>query len=177
MHRCCGLRWRAPSGHPTPVASGIGRLLTMRVKPRPSCSSASSVPPCAGGPRRPPSCCRCSPKSRACFPPTHAARKRARRFSSFRRRSALASWPALPARSCPPTLCWSLRPAHPYREWIAEYAGEAYQGVAAAARRHLDDLAARAMTERRFTELAALFGKASRLEADFWQMGLDAAAR
>lgn len=66
---------------------------------------------------------------------------------------------------------------HPYREWIAEYAGEAYQGVAAAARRHLDDLAARAMTERRFDELAALFGKASRLEADFWQMGLDAARR
>lgn len=66
---------------------------------------------------------------------------------------------------------------HPYREWIAEYAGEAYQGVAATARRHLDDLASRAMTERRFTELATLFGKASRLEADFWQMGLDAAAR
>ena len=62
---------------------------------------------------------------------------------------------------------------HPYREWIAEYAGEPYQGVAANARRHLDDLAARAMTERRFTELAALFGKASRLEADFWQMGFD----
>jgi thiaminase/transcriptional activator TenA len=66
---------------------------------------------------------------------------------------------------------------HPYREWIAEYAGEAYQGVADNARRHLDDLAARAMTERRFTELATLFGKASRLEADFWQMGLDTAAR
>lgn len=64
---------------------------------------------------------------------------------------------------------------HPYREWIAEYAGEAYQRVAANARQHLDDLAARAMTERRFTELATLFGKASRLEADFWQMGLDAA--
>ena len=65
---------------------------------------------------------------------------------------------------------------HPYREWIAEYAGDAYQGVAATARRHLDDLAARAMTERRFTELAALFVTASRLEADFWQMGLGAAA-
>lgn len=63
---------------------------------------------------------------------------------------------------------------HRYREWIAEYAGNAYQDVAVRARRHLDDLAARAMTERRFTELAALFGKASRLEADFWQMGLDA---
>ena len=66
---------------------------------------------------------------------------------------------------------------HPYREWIGEYAGEAYQGVATRARRHLDDLAARAMTERRFTELAALFGKASRLEADFWQIGLAAAER
>lgn len=66
---------------------------------------------------------------------------------------------------------------HPYREWIGEYAGDAFQTAAAAARRHLDDLAARAMTERRFGELAALFGKASRLEADFWQMGLDAAGR
>lgn len=64
---------------------------------------------------------------------------------------------------------------HPYREWIAEYAGESYQGVATRARRHLDGLASRAMTEGRFAELAALFGKASRLEADFWQMGLDAA--
>jgi thiaminase/transcriptional activator TenA len=63
---------------------------------------------------------------------------------------------------------------HPYREWIAEYAGDAYQAVAANARRHLDNLAARAMTERRFDELAATFGKASRLEADFWRMGLDA---
>jgi thiaminase/transcriptional activator TenA len=65
--------------------------------------------------------------------------------------------------------------AHPYREWIREYAGETYQGVAAKARRNLDDLAAKAMTERRFDELAALFGKASRLEAEFWQMGLNAA--
>jgi thiaminase/transcriptional activator TenA len=64
---------------------------------------------------------------------------------------------------------------HPYREWIGEYAGEAFQSVARDARRHLDELAARAMTERRFADLAALFGKASRLEADFWQMGLDEA--
>ena len=63
---------------------------------------------------------------------------------------------------------------HPYREWIGEYAGEIYQDIAATARRHLDELAARAMTERRFAELAALFATASRLEADFWQMGLTA---
>lgn len=62
--------------------------------------------------------------------------------------------------------------AHPYREWIGEYAGEGYQAVAAAARRHLDDLAARSMTEQRFAELVGVFAKASRLEADFWQMGL-----
>lgn len=64
---------------------------------------------------------------------------------------------------------------HPYREWIGEYAGEAFQQLAVGSRKLLDDLAERSMTERRFGELAALFGKASRLEADFWQMGLDAA--
>lgn len=64
-------------------------------------------------------------------------------------------------------------PDHPYREWILEYSGGPYALVATAARQHLDDLAARAMTEHRFNDLAALFGKASRLEADFWQMALD----
>jgi thiaminase/transcriptional activator TenA len=68
-----------------------------------------------------------------------------------------------------------LTAGHPYREWIAEYAGDDYQSVAAAARRQLDDLAIRAMTEHRFGELAMLFAQACRLEADFWQMGLDAA--
>ncbi|PWB34097.1 thiaminase II [Pseudomonas sp. SDI] len=62
---------------------------------------------------------------------------------------------------------------HPYREWIGEYAGAGYQAVAAAARKHLDELAARSMTEQRFEELVAVFAKASRLEADFWQMGLE----
>ena len=62
---------------------------------------------------------------------------------------------------------------HPYGEWIGEYAGDAYQDVATRARHHLDELAARSMTELRFVELAALFAKASRLEADFWQMGLE----
>ncbi len=65
--------------------------------------------------------------------------------------------------------------SHPYRDWIAEYAGEAYQQLASDARRHLDGLAARAMAEARFGDLAGLFGKASRLEADFWQMGLEGA--
>jgi thiaminase/transcriptional activator TenA len=66
---------------------------------------------------------------------------------------------------------------HPYRAWIAEYAGAPYQEVAQAARQHLDELAARSLTEARFGELARLFATASRLEADFWQMGLEAAHR
>lgn len=65
---------------------------------------------------------------------------------------------------------------HPYREWISEYAGTGYQDVATAARRQLDELAARTMTSQRFDDLAAIFAKASRLEADFWQMGLDGTA-
>ncbi len=65
---------------------------------------------------------------------------------------------------------------HPYREWIADYAGEPYQAVAARARDHLNDLAARTLTEARFPDLVATFAAASRLEADFWQMGLDAAS-
>jgi thiaminase/transcriptional activator TenA len=64
--------------------------------------------------------------------------------------------------------------SHPYRDWIGEYAGAAYQDVAAAARKQLDELAARSMTERRFEELTRIFTQASRLESDFWQMGLGA---
>ena len=61
---------------------------------------------------------------------------------------------------------------NPYRSWIAEYAGDAYQEVAANARATLNRLAARAMTEQRFPQLVATFRHACRLEADFWQMGL-----
>jgi len=63
---------------------------------------------------------------------------------------------------------------NPYREWIDEYASPSYQEVATRARHHLDRLAAAAMTGQRFADLAALFAKASRLEAEFWQMGLAA---
>ena len=69
----------------------------------------------------------------------------------------------------------ALADANPYREWIGEYAGAAYQEVAAAARRHLDRLAALSLTEARRPRLQTLFAQATRLEADFWQMGLDRA--
>jgi len=60
---------------------------------------------------------------------------------------------------------------NPYRVWINEYAGNAYQSVAADAVAQLDDLAARYLTTAREQELVGIFKEASRLEADFWQMG------
>lgn len=65
--------------------------------------------------------------------------------------------------------------ANPYAAWIAEYAGDLYTEVALKARRHLDQLAARTLAPGRFDEIAEIFGKASRLEADFWEMGLEGA--
>ncbi len=62
---------------------------------------------------------------------------------------------------------------NPYREWIAEYAGETYQALARDAEAELDRLAADGLTEARYPRLLALFDRATRLEADFWQMGLD----
>jgi thiaminase (transcriptional activator TenA) len=64
---------------------------------------------------------------------------------------------------------------NPYRDWIAEYAGQAYQEIAASARAELDRLAAISLTDARYPRLLALFRQATRLEADFWQMGLDLA--
>jgi thiaminase/transcriptional activator TenA len=62
---------------------------------------------------------------------------------------------------------------HRYREWIGEYAGDAYQKVAQNSREQLTRLATKSMTSGRFPELCGIFAKASRLEADFWQMALD----
>ncbi len=62
---------------------------------------------------------------------------------------------------------------NPYREWIAEYSGEAYQKLAADAEAELDRLGEEALTEARYPRLLALFDRATRLETDFWQMGLN----
>jgi len=66
--------------------------------------------------------------------------------------------------------------ANPYRVWIDEYAGPAYQEVAAKACADLDRLAARYVTPAREGELIAVFKEATRLEADFWDMGWRAGA-
>lgn len=65
------------------------------------------------------------------------------------------------------------RDGNPYWPWIEMYAGHEYQQVAETAVAQLDRLAAQVLTESRFNKLVALFRKATRLEAGFWQMGLD----
>ena len=65
----------------------------------------------------------------------------------------------------------ALAATNPYSVWIAEYAGAPYQDVATKAQAHLDDLALRYVTPAREAELIAIFREATRLEADFWQMG------
>ena len=67
------------------------------------------------------------------------------------------------------------RADNPYEAWIAMYAGAEYQEVARQAVAALEDSAARRGGEARFADLAANFATASRLEARFWQMGLDLA--
>lgn len=69
---------------------------------------------------------------------------------------------------------------NPYRQWIETYAGKAYAEVARAAAAQLDRIAAARIgptTERspRWPSLLATFARATALEVDFWQAGLDAA--
>jgi thiaminase/transcriptional activator TenA len=68
-------------------------------------------------------------------------------------------------------------PTNRYRVWIDEYAGAPYQEVAAKARAHLDALADLYATPAREAELTAIFKAATRLEADFWEMGWRAGER
>ncbi|WP_426957333.1 thiaminase II [Muricoccus radiodurans] len=62
-----------------------------------------------------------------------------------------------------------------YEGWIATYAGADYQAVAAGAADRLDRLGETHGGAARLPSLTRLFAEASRLEADFWQMGLNAA--
>jgi thiaminase/transcriptional activator TenA len=71
----------------------------------------------------------------------------------------------------------ALAATNPYCDWIAEYAGAAYQEVAAKARAHLDSLADLYVTPAREADLIAIFKEAARLEADFWEMGWRASDR
>src|SRR5438132_11477118 len=64
-----------------------------------------------------------------------------------------------------------------YRVWIAEYAGVPYQEVASTPRAHLESLADLYATPVREAELIVIFKQATRLEADFWEMGWRAGQR
>jgi thiaminase/transcriptional activator TenA len=68
----------------------------------------------------------------------------------------------------------AVSPNNPYRAWVEAYASEDYQGVATREIAVLDSLMERRGGPGRFASLSATFGAATRLEADFWQMGLDA---
>lgn len=73
------------------------------------------------------------------------------------------------------TVAGALADGNPYAPWIAEYSGEGYQAVGAATIAHLDALADGGVGAARFHQLSDLFAAACRLEAAFWQMGLDRA--
>ena len=66
------------------------------------------------------------------------------------------------------------RDGNAYAAWIGMYASEDYQSVVAAEIAQLDRLMATRGGPGRFDALAVTFRQATRLEAAFWQMGLDA---
>lgn len=68
----------------------------------------------------------------------------------------------------------TVRDGNPYMAWIDMYAGPEYQDVVAAELATLDRLMERRGGPGRTDSLQEIFRTATRLEADFWQMGLDA---
>lgn len=64
--------------------------------------------------------------------------------------------------------------ANPYEAWIAMYESDDFQAAMGAELEWLDARLAE-VTPRRFEELCAVFRDATRLEIDFWQMGLERA--
>ena len=61
-----------------------------------------------------------------------------------------------------------------YGAWLRTYGSEDYKAAVRAALAKADDLARRYGGEARFADLSRVFRTATRLETDFWQMGLDA---
>jgi thiaminase/transcriptional activator TenA len=64
---------------------------------------------------------------------------------------------------------------NPYQSWIDSYASEGYQALARAAAARIDALGVSHGGDARFAMLSATFAEAARLEARFWQQGLEAA--
>lgn len=68
----------------------------------------------------------------------------------------------------------TVRDGNSYGPWIEMYAGDEYQSVARAHGGVLDRLWSARAGEARLESLSRTFAQATRLEADFWQMGWDA---
>lgn len=64
---------------------------------------------------------------------------------------------------------------NPYGDWLRNYDSPEYEASVVAAIAKLNDLGERFGGEARFAHLSSVFNTATRLETDFWQMGLDAA--
>lgn len=70
---------------------------------------------------------------------------------------------------------------NPYRSWIELYGGEDFQTVSINAANQIDRVGAQRLgadprASPRWSALVEIFRTATRLETDFWQMGLDRAA-
>ena len=65
------------------------------------------------------------------------------------------------------------RDDNPYLSWIEMYAGDAYQAAVHAHGAALDRLWKNRAGGERLKSLERTFEQATRLEVDFWQMGLD----
>lgn len=63
---------------------------------------------------------------------------------------------------------------NPYGDWIEMYASDEYQAIANAEIVQLDKLMGIRGGKGRFKTLSKIFNQATRLEIDFWQMGLNA---
>ncbi|MDF1721423.1 MAG: thiaminase II [Minwuia sp.] len=66
------------------------------------------------------------------------------------------------------------RDGNPYLSWIEMYSGDDYADVMRGAIARIDRLGTERLTEARYERVSRLFATATRLEADFWSMGLDA---
>ncbi len=64
--------------------------------------------------------------------------------------------------------------ANPYRPWIETYGSDEFAKVARGTADEVDRLWKVRANEGRFDDLVKTFDRATRLEAAFWQMGLDA---
>ncbi len=64
---------------------------------------------------------------------------------------------------------------NPYAPWIRVYGGPEFQAGVADAVTRMERVAGRRDVDQRRDRLMGIFREAARLEADFWQMGLDAA--